>query len=460
MAGRQGGERIVDAGAGAGNSESGILNSELPVSLGLYLHIPFCQAICSYCNFNRGLFDGDLKRRYVDALEHEIRATGLRLPAADAPAASGPQPAADTIFFGGGTPSLLEPAEVAQLIEACRDAYALDPQAEITLETNPETATGDRLEAFRRAGVTRLSFGVQSFDDAELARLGRIHSAARAKDAVRAAKAAGFRDVSFDLMFWLPGQSLSSWLATIDQAIALEPDHLSLYLLELYPNAPLRESMARSARGRREDSEAAPAAGAGVGPRANEVMLAGATARGGGAPRALSKDDWLQSTDDEAADMYLEALARLDAAGFGQYEISNVARPGHASRHNLKYWQQGSWRGFGCGAHSTVADARWKNVSGTADYIGRVSAGAGLRTDVQILTPQERFEECLFTGLRLSAGVSRREIAVRYGTDPWDRYGETLSPCVEEDLMWAKGDRFGLTRRGMLVANEILTAFV
>jgi oxygen-independent coproporphyrinogen-3 oxidase len=389
------------------------------MSLGLYLHIPFCQAICSYCNFNRGLFEGDLKRRYVEALEREIR---------EGPGPQAPGPRADTIFFGGGTPSLLEPAEVARLIGACRDAYALDPQAEVTLETNPETATGDRLDAFRRAGVTRLSFGVQSFDDAELARLGRIHSAARAKDAVRTAKAAGFHDVSFDLMFWLPGQSLSSWLATIDQAIALEPDHLSLYLLELYPNAPLKESMARG----------------------------GPPERG----RGTSADPWLQATDDQAADMYLEALARLDRAGFEQYEISNVARPGHSSRHNLKYWRQGNWRGFGCGAHSTVDEVRWKNVSGTADYIDRVTAGAELRTGLQILTPRERFEECLFTGLRLSAGVSRGEIAGRHGIDPWNRYGESLSPCVEEHLMWAAGDRFGLTRRGMLVANEILTVFV
>jgi oxygen-independent coproporphyrinogen-3 oxidase len=174
----------------------------------------------------------------------------------------------------------------------------------------------------------------------------------------------------------------------------------------------------------------------------------------------LANDDWIQAADDEAADMYLEALARLDAAGFEQYEISNVARPGHWSRHNVKYWQGGAWRGFGCGAHSTVDGVRWKNVSATTEYIDRVSAGAPLATDTHVLTPQERFEESLFTGLRLSAGVSRREIAGVHGVDPWVRYGETLAPCLEENLMWATDDRFGLTRRGMLVANEILTVFV
>src|SRR5262245_32142971 len=166
--------------------------------LGLYLHIPFCSSICSYCNFNRGLFDADLKTQYVEAIESEIRS------------AAGGRPA-DTIFFGGGTPSLLEPAEIARLIRACRESYDVTPDAEVTLETNPETATVERLEGVLTAGVNRISFGVQSFDDAELTRLSRIHSARRAEQAVRDARAAGFRNLSFDLMFWLPGQSLQSW---------------------------------------------------------------------------------------------------------------------------------------------------------------------------------------------------------------------------------------------------------
>ena len=183
------------------------------MALGLYLHVPFCQAICAYCNFNRGLLDPDVKRRYVDALEQEIRDV-FRIPPADA---SIPH-AADTIFFGGGTPSLLDPEEVGRLIAACRASFALAADAEITLETNPETATEERLAAFRARGVNRVSFGVQSFHDDELRYLGRIHSAERAKAAVRAARAAGFRDVSVDLMLWLPGQTVASWLDTIEQA--------------------------------------------------------------------------------------------------------------------------------------------------------------------------------------------------------------------------------------------------
>lgn len=377
--------------------------------VGLYLHIPFCQAICSYCNFNRGLLDAALKRRYVDALEREIRDVATGAPA-------------DTIFFGGGTPSLLDPDEVARLIRACRDAYAVTSDAEITLETNPETATPEKLAALRSSGVTRISFGVQSFDDAELGRLGRIHSAERAKTAVRDARSAGFDNLSFDLMFWLPGQSLASWTSTIDQAIALAPDHLSLYLLELYPNAPLKEAMAR----------ATPGAATG----------------------------WQQAPDDEAADMYLAALDRLDAAGYAQYEISNVARQGFSSRHNVKYWQGGSWRGFGCGAHSTVGRERWKNVASTTDYIDRIGAGRSITLDHEELDDAARIAEALFTGLRLTAGIDRGNFLNRYGVDPWLRHDATLAPLVGDGFVWRDATAFGLTRRGMLIANEILQTFV
>ena len=388
--------------------------------LGLYLHIPFCQAICSYCNFNRGLLDEQLKTRYVDALEREIRSADLHgVPVTTAGRK------ADTLFFGGGTPSLLAPAEIAGLIAACRDTYELAPDAEITLETNPETASASRLEAFRSAGVNRISFGVQSFDDEELRRLGRIHSAARAREAIRAARASGFGNVSLDLMFWLPGQTTATWRRTVDEAIALEPRHLSLYLLELYPNAPLKDTMAR-------EQVRTPAA----------------------------RLSWEQTADDEAADMYLEALERLDAARFVQYEISNVAQPGFHSRHNVKYWQGGDWRGFGCGAHSTVDGGRWKTVASTQDYVERMANGVPVAVDPQQLSPGERLEEALFTGLRLSEGIDVGNFEARFGVEPWSRYGDHLAPFLEEGYLWRTHMRFGLTRRGMLVANEILATFV
>ena len=388
--------------------------------LGLYLHLPFCQAICSYCNFNRGLLDPALKTRYADALAREIENVGSSECGADTRGRR-----ADTVFFGGGTPSLLEPDEVARLIAACRTSYDVADDAEITLETNPETATEPRLAAFRDAGVNRISFGVQSFDDDELRRLGRIHSAQRARDAIEDARRAGFGNVSLDLMFWLPGQTLASWRRTIDEAIVLEPDHLSLYLLELYPNAPLKEAIARQ------------------------------TETGGPQARA-----WQQAADDLAADMYLQALDRLDAAGFVQYEISNVSRAGSHSRHNVKYWQGGDWIGFGCGAHSTVDGARWKNVAATADYVDRVRSQRSAAVDRQQLSAQERVEEALFTGMRLTSGIDAGNFQRRFGVEPWSRYGADLGPFVEAGYVWKDGRRFGLTRPGMLVANEVLATFV
>jgi oxygen-independent coproporphyrinogen-3 oxidase len=379
------------------------------VSLGLYLHIPFCASICSYCNFNRGLLDADLKTRYVDALEGEIRGAA---DASDRPALRD----ADTIFFGGGTPSLLEPAEIGRLIAACRDTFALAPDAEVTLETNPDTATRARLGGFRDAGVNRISFGVQSFDDHELARLGRTHSAAKAREAVGMARHAGFRNLSLDLMLWLPGQSFSSWLRTVDEAVALAPEHLSLYLLELYPNAPLKE--------------------------------------------ALAREPWTQVPDDDAADMYLAGLDRLEAAGLVQYEISNVAREGFVSRHNVKYWQSGEWWGFGCGAHSTVAGERWHNLAATTEYVERVAAGRDVTAARTTLAPSAQAEEALFTGLRLTEGVTRAAFERRHGFDPWPRYQAALAPAVEAGLVWERSGRFGLSRQGMLMANEILATFV
>ena len=380
--------------------------------LGLYLHVPFCSSICNYCNFNRGLFDAALKERYVSALEREIR------QAADGSAA-------DTIFFGGGTPSLLEPSEIGRLIDACRTSFDVGSDAEVTLETNPETSSAERMDRFRAAGVNRVSFGVQSFHDEELQRLGRVHSADRARGAVREARTAGFDNISLDLMMWLPQQTAGDWRSNIEELIALGPDHASLYLLELYPNAPLKEDMARAG--------------------------------------------WSQAPDEDAAEMYLWSLDRLEREGYRQYEISNVARPGREARHNLKYWQDGEWLGFGCGAHSTRRGVRWKSVASTEEYVARVEERppinrSGLRLGVvvehRVMTGQERLEEALFTGLRLTEGVDLEEISRRYGIDVWGKYGSALEPFLSERLVVRENARLRLSREGMLVANEVLQVFV
>jgi oxygen-independent coproporphyrinogen-3 oxidase len=320
--------------------------------LGLYVHIPFCSAICNYCNFNRGLFDGPLKEQYVAALLREIRTAGD---------GSG----ADTIYFGGGTPSLLEPAEIKAIVGACHEAFAVATDAEVTMEANPETVTSERLAGFRAAGINRLSYGVQSFRDEELQRLSRLHTAGKAAEAFAMARAEGFDNISLDLMMWLPEQTVPQWLESVDALAALGPDHASLYMLEIYPNAPLRDAMARGS--------------------------------------------WSVAPDDDVAEMYLSGLDRMDSAGYVQYEISNLSRPGRRSRHNLKYWTDGEWLGVGCGAHSTRGGVRWKNVSSTTEYISR----GALVADRRVLTPEEQLEEVLFTGLRLSAGIDVQAVKAR-----------------------------------------------
>ena len=374
------------------------------MSFGLYIHVPFCSAICNYCNFNRGLFDTDLKNRYVAALLTEIGSQRHH------------SESVDTIYFGGGTPSLLEPEEVARIIDACETHFNASPGREVTLEANPETVTLERLEGYRRAGVNRLSFGVQSFRDDELRRLSRLHGADRARAALGEARAAGFDNVSLDLMMWLPGQSVDAWLESVDAAASLQPEHLSLYLLEVYPNAPLRDEMARAR--------------------------------------------WSQAPDEDAATMYVTAMERLEAAGYEQYEISNVARPGRRSRHNLKYWTDGEWLGFGCGAHSTVGGVRWKNVSATEEYVTRVTNAIPLEADVRRLTEVERVGDALFMGLRLSDGIDERVIERRYGIDVWQRYGSDLQPYLEDGLLMRQDRRMWLTRHGMLLAHEVMAVFV
>jgi oxygen-independent coproporphyrinogen-3 oxidase len=373
------------------------------VPLGLYIHVPFCHAICNYCNFNRGLFDADLKARYVRALLREIALAADGLPA-------------DTIYFGGGTPSLLEPVEIASIIDACRESFAVTSDAEITLEANPESVTTDRLAGFRAAGVDRLSYGVQSFHDAELQRLSRLHTASRAELAVTEARTAGFENVSLDLMMWLPQQDVATWLQSVDKLIALGPEHASLYMLELYPNAPLKEEMARAR--------------------------------------------WSQAPDDDVAEMYVQAMERLERAGYGQYEISNVARPGRESRHNLKYWRDGEWRGFGPGAHSTRNRVRWKNVSSTEEYVSNVSKGLPLIVEERRLSKEEQLEEALFTGLRVAEGVNLFTIRERYDVDVWEKYGQELQSFAQDGLLVYDGATLRLTRRGMLLAHEIMTVFI
>jgi oxygen-independent coproporphyrinogen-3 oxidase len=371
---------------------------------GLYVHVPFCAAICHYCNFSRGLLDEAVKARYVAALVADIQRQ------AD-------DTAIDSIYFGGGTPSLLTPDEVVAIVAACRAAFRVAPAAEITLEANPESVSTARAEGYLRAGVNRISLGVQSFRDEELVKLGRAHSAARAVEAVAELRRAGVDNLSLDLMLWLPDQRLDDVAESVDRLIAVAPDHASLYLLEVYPNAPLKDAMARSR--------------------------------------------WTVAPDDVAADMYLLAMETLERAGYAQYEISNVARPGRESRHNLTYWTDGDWLAFGAAAHGADARARWRVVSGASEYIQRVEAGADVVAERWLRDPRTRLEEALIMGLRLARGLDLAAIRERYGVDVWHRYGGALAPFERAGhLVHEPGRRILLTRTGMLVANDAMGVFL
>jgi oxygen-independent coproporphyrinogen III oxidase len=354
------------------------------------------------------LLDPALKTRFVAALLEEIRGQQQK---------KGSDPFfPDTLYFGGGTPSLLTPDEIASVIDASRASFGVGPDAEITLEANPETVDSRLLEQFRHAGVNRLSFGVQSFLDDELQRLGRLHSADRARRAVEAARTAGFTNVSIDLMMWLPGQDLHQWLTSVEEAIRVAPDHISLYMLEVYPHLPLRLE--------------------------------------------IDSHGWTQAPEDVAAEMYEGAMSLLDAAGYQQYEISNVAKSGCHSRHNLKYWMDGEWWGFGPGAHSTWRGNRWRNISSTEDYVQRIGSGASVIVDRRTLSNDERLGDAMFTGLRLNEGVDLVFLSGRYGVDVWERFADRLEPFCDGGLLLRQEGRLRLTRRGMLLANEVMSVFV
>ena len=363
---------------------------------GLYIHIPFCNSRCSYCDFATGIYQSSLAERYVRALVNEIASSQL----------SGAR--VDTIYFGGGTPSLLEPAQLQRIVTALHDRFDVDPHAEITLEINPGSATLAKLLAFRELGINRASFGAQTFDDRELAKLGRSHSAADARRTFHDLRAAGFANVSFDLIAGLPGQTLEGWNRNVDEALALRPEHFSFYLLEVHSGTPLAQHIERG----------------------------------------------IQTAPDEdlAAVMYESMLERAVAAGYEHYEISNLCLPLFQSRHNTKYWTGEPYYGFGCSAHSyDGVSRRWSNQRDVLEYVRQVEKGFSAIVEEQILNESDSRAESLFLGLRLMRGVSR-DLCRDYETD--------LERFREAGLLELDGDYIKLTRHGALLSNEVFSAFV
>jgi oxygen-independent coproporphyrinogen III oxidase len=379
---------------------------------GVYIHIPFCATRCHYCNFATGGYEAGLAERYVAALEAEVR----RAADAAAPDRWERMRAADTVYFGGGTPTTLSLAQLDRVVTLCRETFAVAANAEITAEANPGSVALDYLRGLRAVGFNRLSFGVQSFDDGELRMIGRTHTAQEAREAVRLARAAGFENVSLDLIAGLPEQRMETWERNLAEAFALEPDHLSVYLLELYKDAPLLHRIRRGELGAVDD--------------------------------------------DLTAEMYFRLVDAAAARGFGHYEISNWARPGFESRHNLKYWTGAPYWAFGVSAAGYDGASRWSNTRGIHEYLERVERGESPVAERVELDDEGRQSEALFLQLRLKGGVDLNAHARRFGVDVLARYGDELDRLREAGLVEISGGTLSISRAGTVLANEVFAAFV
>jgi oxygen-independent coproporphyrinogen-3 oxidase len=377
--------------------------------IGLYVHVPYCTVRCSYCDFYLVQARGRDVAAYVRAVVAEIAAAPA-LVAATGGAGALAEAAADTLHFGGGTPSILGAPRLAEIIAAARAAVRLPPRAEIAVEANPEDLVPDRAATLRAAGVTRLAIGVQSLDDRLLRLLRRPHDGAQAIAAVRSARRAGFESVAADLMLGLPGQSGEEALSGVEALVGLGVDHLSLYGLELHDRTRL----------------------------GREVLLGRASV----------------PPPDAVADLYERSAALLEGRGFEHYEISNFARPGHRSRHNLKYWTDQEYLGFGPSAHSYVAGERWSNPGDLEGYVTR--GGVGVERIREASSRLTRGTEALLAGLRLAEGVDLEDLRRRYDERLPGEEDAVIGELLAAGLAVLLEGRLRLTARGRLVSNEVL----
>jgi oxygen-independent coproporphyrinogen-3 oxidase len=375
---------------------------------GIYIHIPFCRARCSYCDFATGAYESALAERYVRAVAGEVAAFRTLEDATDS---------VDTIYFGGGTPSLLAPAQVAHILSAVRKRFSVSPDAEVTMEMNPGTVTPDILGEFRSAGVNRASFGAQTFDDLELKRLGRTHSALDVRRTFTLLREAGFTNISFDLIAGLPSQTLEGWSRNLTEALRLRPEHLSFYILEVHEGTPLAEQIRRGAEKRPDD--------------------------------------------DLAAEMYRVMLERSRSEGYEHYEISNLCVPGFQSRHNTKYWTGEAVYGFGCSAHSYDGRrTRWSNERDAARYTALLEAEKTAVVETIELDEREAKAESIFLGLRLMRGINLEEYRTRFGADLRAEYADDLARLSDAGLIELDKDLMKLTVTGALLSNEVFSTFV
>ena len=382
-------------------------------TLGLYIQVPFCQTKCTYCNFHTSVVSSDRFAPYIDAVCCEIArhremfaSAGVVWPSRNETLHT------DTIYVGGGTPSLLKPPFLARLLETLRTAFACSDE-EVTLEADPETIEPQKAAQWVAAGINRISFGSQSFIDEELKAAGRMHRRADIYRAVPILRDAGIRNISFDLIAGLPRQTHASWSQSLAEAIALAPEHISIYMMEIDEGSRLGLEVIRS--GARYSARELP-------------------------------------PEEAMAEFYEFAQAELCSAGYEQYEISNWAKPGFASKHNLKYWRREPYLGFGAGAHSFSGRQRWANLHDSLAYVAAIGKGRSAIEHVDTVTDELALEEEIFLGLRQLSGINLARIERRYGVN----FGDKIGRLASTGLLERTGDLVRLSPAKLSVSNEVL----
>lgn len=374
--------------------------------LGLYVHIPFCVKKCGYCDFLSWCGTSEEKETYVQALLKEIEsyrefARGYRV---------------STVFVGGGTPSVLEAGQMEGVLGNIQEVFELEKKPEITLEMNPGTVTEEKLQCYKENGVNRLSIGLQSVKNEKLEVLGRIHSYEEFLESYELARKAGFTNISVDLISSIPGQKLEEWKEELAALSALSPEHISVYQLIIEAETPFYEKYAE-----------------------HEELL---------------------PDEEESREIYLWTESFLKEQGYEQYEISNYAKPGKESRHNLKYWERGDYLGLGLGAASMVRNIRMSNTKDMKTYLERCGQPKTMREDVQFLEEARQMEEFMFLGLRKTRGVSRKEFRRIFGQEMDMVYEKALHKCLENGMLKEHKDRVYLSEEGVLLSNAVLSEFL
>lgn len=392
--------------------------------LGVYISVPFCKAKCTYCNFASGVFGAERMDAYVDRLSAEIAGVAARVSVIQAELPR----RVDSVYLGGGTPSLLSGEQVARVFAALRGEFEVEDGAEVTLECAPGQLSEETLETLQRAGMNRVSFGVQSFVDAEARAVGRLHTREMCLEEIDRLRRAGVDDVNVDLIVGLPGQTADTWRESVEVAIATGVPHVSMYMLEIDEDSRLgREMLA-------------------AGPRYGAAKV---------------------PDEDAIAEWYAAACEWLDSAGIRQYEISNFGREGHRSRHNMKYWQRKPYVGFGLDAHSMLRSGgdvvRFANANELDDYLAGSGAERellpmlGASAEIEPIGREQQFEEALFLGLRMNEGLSLEDLRGEFGEALVDSIQEPLADVIEAKLMTREADWVRLTARGRIASNEVFS---